>query len=146
MGENDLDRKRIKRIISDTQQGSAMTDSVALPVGLPVRFYRSEHGNEPVRDWLKGLGRPDAGVIGEDIRVVQTGWPVGLPLCRPLGSGLYEVRSSLPNGRTARVLFCFCNNTLVLLHGFIKKTNQTPVGDLRLAKERRDNVSRGKGA
>jgi phage-related protein len=144
--KKDLDRKQIGRIIFDTQQGRIMADSDALPVGLPVHFYRSENGNEPVRDWLRGLGRPDTIVIGEDIRVVQTGWPVGLPLCRPLGDGLYEVRSSLPNGRIARVLFCFCDNTIVLLHGFIKKTNKTPVGDIRLAKERRDSVSRGKGA
>ena len=123
-----------------------MTDNDALPEGLPVHFYRSETGKEPVRDWLKGLGRPDTIVIGEDIRVVQTGWPVGLPVCRPLGEGLYEVRSSLPNGRTARVLFCFHNNMIVLLHGFIKKTDKIPVGDLRLAKERRGSLSLGKEA
>ena len=109
--------------------------------GIPVYFYRSENGREPVRDWLKSMGRPDTLVIGEDIRVVQKGWPVGLPVCRPLGDGIYEVRSSLQNGRIARVLFCFYNNTIVLLHGFIKKTDKTPIGDLRLAWERRDNVN-----
>ena len=123
-----------------------MADNDTLPEGLPVHFYRSENGREPVRDWLKGLGRPDTLVIGEDIRVVQTGWPVGLPVCRPLGEGLYEVRSSLPNGRIARILFCFHNNAIILLHSFIKKTHKTPIGDLRLAKERRDNVNRRKGA
>jgi len=123
-----------------------MADNDALPERFPVHFYRSENGREPVRDWLKGLGRPDTLVIGEDIRVIQTRWPVGLPVCRPLGEGLYEVRSSLPNGRIARVLFCVHNDTIVLLHGFIKKTPKIPIGDLRLAKERQDNVSRRKGA
>jgi len=122
-----------------------MADDDALPIGLPIHFYRSKNGREPVRDWLKEIGRPDTIVIGEDIRMVQTGWPVGLPVCRLLGEGLYEVRSSLPNGRIARILFCFHNKTIVLLHGFIKKTQKIPAGDLHLAKERRDNISRGKG-
>ncbi|MCL2340833.1 MAG: type II toxin-antitoxin system RelE/ParE family toxin [Proteobacteria bacterium] len=122
-----------------------MADRNALPAGLPVHFYCNENGKEPVRDWLKCLGRPDTLVIGEDIRVVQIGWPVGLPVCRPLGEGLYEVRSSLPNGRIARVLFCFHDNAIVLLHGFIKKTNKSPIGDVRLARERQDNVRRNKG-
>jgi len=113
---------------------------------IPVHFYRNENGREPVRDWLKDLGRPDTLIIGEDIRVVQAGWPVGLPVCRPMSEGLYEVRSSLSNGRIARVLFCFHGNAIVLLHGFIKKTNKTPTGDLRLARERKDNVNRRKGA
>jgi len=119
-----------------------MADNNIPSVILPVFFYRSENGREPVRDWLKGLGRPDTLTIGEDIRVVQKGWPIGLPVCRPLGDGIYEVRSSLPNGRIARILFCFYNKTIVLLHGFIKKTNKTPIGDLRLARERRDNINR----
>ena len=120
-----------------------MTDSEAQ---IPVHFYRNENGKEPVRDWLKDLGRPDTLVIGEDIRVFQAGWPVGLPVCRPMSEGLFEVRSSLSNGRIARVLFCFHNNTVVLLHGFIKKTNKTPASDLRLARERKDNITRKKGA
>ena len=122
-----------------------MADNDALPTGFPVHFYRGENGREPVRDWLKSLGRPDTLVIGEDIKLVQTGWPMGLPLCRPLGEGLYEVRSPLPNGRTARVLFCFYNNAIVLLHGFIKKTQAIPIGELRLAKERRDRINRRQG-
>ena len=95
---------------------------------------------------MKDLGRPDTLIIGEDIRVVQVGWPVGLPGCRPMSEGLFEVRSSLSNGRIARVLFCFHNNAIVLLHGFIKKTHKTPVGDLRLARERKGNITRRKGA
>jgi phage-related protein len=111
-----------------------------------VRFFRSATGREPVREWLKTLGRPDSLVIGEDIRLVQLSWPVGLPVCRPMGGGLYEVRSALPNGRISRVLFCFHDSTIVLLHGFIKKTKKTPNSDLRLAEERRENVLRNKGA
>ena len=102
-----------------------------------IRFYRSSNGREPVRDWLKEQGRPDSLIIGEDIRLVQIAWPVGMPVCRPLGDGLYEVRSSLPQGRIARVLFCFCDGEVILLHAFIKKTPKTPAADLKLAKERK---------
>lgn len=104
---------------------------------LSVRFYRTETGREPVREWLKELGRPDSMVIGEDIAVVQYGWPVGMPVCRPLGDGLYEVRSSLPGGRIARVLFFFAEDEIILTHGFIKKTQKTPDVDLRLARDRK---------
>lgn len=77
------------------------------PKALLVRFYRTKNGREPVRDWLKELGRPDSLAIGDDIAVVQHGWPVGMLVCRPLGDGLYEVRSSLAGGRIARVVFFF---------------------------------------
>ncbi len=73
------------------------------PKALSVHFYRTRNGREPVREWLKELGRPDSLVIGEDIAVIQYGWPVGMPVCRALGDGLYEVRSSLAGGRIARV-------------------------------------------
>jgi phage-related protein len=104
---------------------------------LSIRFYRSSNGREPVRDWLKEQGRPDSLIIGEDIRLVQIAWPVGMPVCLPLVDGLYEIRSSLPQGRIARVLFCFCDGEVILLHAFIKKTPQTPAADLKLAKERK---------
>jgi phage-related protein len=107
------------------------------PKTLPVHFYRAKNGREPVREWLKELGRPDSLVIGEDIAVVQHGWPVGMPVCRPLGDGLYEVRSSLAGGRIARVLFFFVDGEIILTHGFIKKTQKTPEQDLRLARERK---------
>lgn len=106
---------------------------------LSIRFYRSKNGREPVREWLKDLHRPDSLIIGEDIRLVQIAWPVGMPVCRPLGGGLFEVRSSLPNGRIARVIFCFCGGEIILLHGFIKKTQKTPEPELKLARERRLN-------
>ena len=73
---------------------------------LPARFYRSDSGREPVREWLKSLDLADRKVIGEDIKDVEFSWPIGMPLVRSLGSGLWEVRSSLPHGRIARILFC----------------------------------------
>jgi phage-related protein len=104
---------------------------------LEVRFYRTEHGAEPVREWLQSLDRPAKKVIGGDIKTVQYGWPLGMPLVRSLGSGLWEVRSHLPQRRIARVIFCMRNEKIVLLHGFIKKTPKTPVEDLSLAKRRK---------
>ena len=100
-----------------------------------VRFYRSPGGREPVRDWLLELPREDRLVIGTDIKTVEFGWPVGLPVCRSLGNGVWEVRSSLKN-RIARVLFCIVADTMWLLHGFIKKQQTTPSRDIALAKQR----------
>lgn len=100
-----------------------------------VRFYRTPGGKEPVRQWLLKLSRQDRQVIGTDIKTVEFGWPVGLPVCRSLGDGLWEVRSSLHN-RIARVLFCISGDTLWLLHGFIKKRHKTPAEDIDLARKR----------
>lgn len=101
-------------------------------------FYRTEAGNEPVREWLKELSREDRKRIGADILTVELGWPIGMPVCRPLGGGLQEVRSSLGQNRIARVIF-YVDRTgrMVLLHGFIKKTQKTPEDDLRLAESNR---------
>lgn len=88
-----------------------------------------------MRDWLKSLpSREDRKRIGEDIKTVEFGWPVGMPVCRPLGEGIYEVRTNLTNNRIARVLFYLSNNRMILLHGFIKKTQKTPDEDLELAR------------
>jgi phage-related protein len=103
---------------------------------LPARFYRTSGGREPVRDWLRALPLTDRKRIGEDIKDVEFSWPVGLPLVRPLGRGLWEVRSSLANGRIARVIFCVDHGEMFLLHGFIKKTQKTPQQDLDLALKR----------
>ena len=67
---------------------------------------------------------------------LQFGWPIGLPVCRPLSQGLWEVRSSLPSRREARVLFGFYKGVLVALHAFTKKTQATPAGELTLARQR----------
>ena len=104
---------------------------------LPARFYRSESGHEPVRQWLKSLEPEDRKAIGEDIKDVEFSWPIGMPLVRSLGSGLWEVRSSLLQGRTARLISCVEEQRMVLLHGFVKKSRKTPQGDIELALKRK---------
>jgi phage-related protein len=113
------------------------TVSVARRSPLQVVFYRTERGSEPVREWLRGLPGEDRRVIGADLARFQCGWPVGRPLAAPLGASLFELRSSLPTGRIARVLFCFSEERIVALHGFIKKTQKTPAHDLGLARLRK---------
>jgi phage-related protein len=108
---------------------------------IPLRFWRSSTGREPVREWLNELPREDQRVIGRDISKVQFGWPVGLPLCRALSSGLWEVRSSLPSRREGRVLFGFHDGMLIALHAFIKKAQKTPSEELALARERMRQVT-----
>ncbi len=103
---------------------------------LPVVFYVTSAGREPVREWLKELDKDDRREIGADILAVQQGWPLGLPLCRSLGRGLSEVRSSLPSRRIARVIFAFDDETIVLLNGFIKKTQKTPAVEIDTELER----------
>jgi phage-related protein len=101
---------------------------------LPAIFYRTEAGGEPVRDWLKGLSLEDRKRV-EDIKTVEFGWPIGMPVCKSLGDGIYEVRTNLAHNRIARVLFYIdAKGRMVLLHGFIKKTQKTPDPDLELAK------------
>jgi phage-related protein len=109
---------------------------------VPVRFYRSDTGNEPVREWLRNLDQRDRHVIGLDLMRVQFGWPIGMPLVRSLKDGLWEVRSSLPSQRIARLILCFHDGILVVLHGFIKKTQKTPVDDLSVAKRRMSEVTK----
>jgi phage-related protein len=105
-------------------------------------FYRNSAGTEPVRDWLlMEMDAADRKIIGTDIRTVEMGWPIGMPVCRPIGDGLYEVRSNIVNG-VARVLFCAHGGKMVLLHGFVKKSQKTPDGDLALARKRKKEVER----
>ncbi|NOS73497.1 MAG: type II toxin-antitoxin system RelE/ParE family toxin [Methyloglobulus sp.] len=103
---------------------------------IPVVFYENASGHQPVREWLKELDPDDRRVIGEDIATVEYGWPIGMPTCRPLGQGIGEVRSTLPSHKIARVLFGIVEGHMVLLHGFIKKSQKTPDGDLQLARKR----------
>lgn len=102
---------------------------------LDVRFFATGSGAESVRDWLKELPAADRRTIGEDIKTVQFGWPLGMPLVRKMDKDLWEVRIQL-SGRIARVLFTVVGSVMVLLHGFIKKSQATPAGDLDLAKSR----------
>jgi len=112
---------------------------------VPVIFFRTDAGGEPVRDWLKGLPSPeDRKRIGEDIKTVEFGWPVGMPVCRPLGGGIYEVRARLTRNRIARVLFYIdAKGRMVLLHGFIKTSQKTPHEDLELAQSNKGKHQRG---
>ena len=107
------------------------------PRKIPVVFYRTRSGVEAVRDWLRDLDDGDRNAVGQDLMRVQHRWPVGMPLCRALGDGLWEVRSSLPGNRIARVLFSVHQGRILALHGFIKKTRKTPDEDLALARRRK---------
>ena len=114
-----------------------------MPASLPVlgvRFYRSREGREPVREWLKALPAQERKAIGDDIRTVQFGWPLSMPLVRNLETGIWEVRTRLPN-RIARVLFTTFEGEAVLLHGFIKKSRETPLPELRLARRRKRELT-----
>jgi phage-related protein len=106
------------------------------PRKIPVVFYRTRGGAEVVRNWLRDLDEADRNAIGQDLMRVQFRWPVGMPLCRPLGDGLWEVRSALPSSRIARMLFAVQQGRILVLHGFIKKTQKTPDEDLALARRR----------
>ncbi len=108
-------------------------------VRLNVVFYRSSSGNEPVREWLKALPREAQKIIGEDIKTVQFGWPLGMPLVRKLDTGLWEVRSKLEK-RISRVIFTVDEHYMVLLHGFIKKSQKMPKSDLETAKNRLSDI------
>ena len=112
---------------------------------IPAYFYRTEAGNELVRTWLKGMkSKEDRRLIGEDIKAVEIGWPVGMPTCRPIGDGLHDVRTDLPRGRIARVFFYVDNNQrMVLLHGIVKKTQTTPNSDLKLARQNMRSHKKG---
>nr|WP_176704665.1 type II toxin-antitoxin system RelE/ParE family toxin [Candidatus Magnetococcus massalia]CRH08271.1 conserved protein of unknown function [Candidatus Magnetococcus massalia]CRH08338.1 conserved protein of unknown function [Candidatus Magnetococcus massalia] len=105
------------------------------PIKLKVAFYRTESGTEPVRAWLKKLPQSDRKAIGEEIKTVQFGWPLGMPVVRKMEPSLWEVRCPL-TGRIARILFTVEEDVMVLLHGFIKKSQKSPQQDLKTAKQR----------
>lgn len=106
------------------------------PAKTQAVFYRTGSGTEVVLDWLRSLSERDRQAIGQDLMRVQYRWPVGMPLCRPLGEGLWEVRSALPSRRIARMIFSIRDGRIVILHGFIKKSQKTPQDDLALARRR----------
>jgi phage-related protein len=109
---------------------------------IPVRFYQLPSGSGPVHAWLRSLSREDRRVIGIDLMRVHVGWPIGMPLVRGLEDGLWEIRSTLPSSRIARLLLCFHQGAIVVLHGFIKKTQKTPSDDLELARGRMKEINR----
>jgi phage-related protein len=106
------------------------------PRKIPVVFYRTPAGTEVVRSWLRDLDEEDRDAIGQDLMRVQYRWPVGMPLCRAMGAGLWELRSDLRSNRIARILFSVRDGKILVLHGFIKKTQKTPDDDLALAHRR----------
>ncbi len=105
---------------------------------LSVVFFRTETGREPAREWLKKLEKAHRKVIGEDVKLVQFRWPLGMPLVRKIEAGLWEVRSQLSGGSIARVFFTTDGSEMVLLHGFIKKSQKTPLEELKVARRRKD--------
>ena len=112
------------------------------PQKIPLVFFRTAAGSEPVREWPKELPEAERQAMGNDLLRAQWRWPVGMSLCRPMGTGLWEIRTDLPTKRTARVLLCVYREHLVVLHGFIKKTRATPDEDLAMARKRQRELMR----
>ena len=115
---------------------------MAIVKKLPAIFYQTSQGTRPARDFLMGLSIEDRHIIGGSIATVEYGWPVGKPTCAPIGLGLWEVRSSLPNNRIARMLFTPHEGQMVLLHGFVKKTQKTPEAAIDIARQRMKEVKK----
>jgi phage-related protein len=109
---------------------------VSKPKKVQARFFETASGMKPVREWLTGLSRDDRLAIGKDIQRVEFGWPIGMPYCRSLGRGLWEVRTNLNGGRIVRVIFAFLGGDIVLLHGFEKKSQKTPDREIEVAIKR----------
>ena len=107
---------------------------------IPVAFYRTAAGAEPVRDWLRSLSAEDRRIIGADLATVQVGWPIGMPVCRSLGSGMWELRSRLTSNRIARLVFFVAQGRIGIVHGFIKKTQKTPPSEIALAQRRMNEM------
>jgi len=118
-----------------------MTESVPGTRKVPLVFYRTSAGAEPVLDWLRSLSATDRREVGRDLMRAQWRWPLGMPLCKPMGQGLWEVRSRLATNRIARVVFCVHEGEMVALHGFIKKTQKTAPDDLALAIKRMKEIT-----
>ncbi len=109
---------------------------------IPLVFFRTASGSEPVREWLLDLPKADRHIVGSGLKELEVGWPIGMPLCRAMGGGLFELRVSLPSRRIARVIVCVYEKELFALHAFIKKTQKTPETDLKLARKRKRQLER----
>ena len=103
---------------------------------LPVSFYKTPNGNDPVADWFRSLAKDDRRRVGLDLLRVQENWPVGMPVCKSLGRGLWEVRTTLRDHTAARVLFFIGVSEICIVHGFVKKAQATPKHELELARRR----------
>ncbi|MGI9214781.1 MAG: type II toxin-antitoxin system RelE/ParE family toxin [Gammaproteobacteria bacterium] len=113
-------------------------------IKLSINFFRTEQQAEPVKAWLKKLSTEEKLIIGTDLKTIQFSWPIGMPLVKHVGNGMWEARSSLPQGKISRILFVIYNNTIVLLHGFIKKSQKIPAKELDLAKKRKQQLEASK--
>lgn len=111
---------------------------------VPLVFFRTGAGAEPVREWLRELPKADRRIVGFGLKELEFGWPIGMPLCRALGGGLFELRVSLASRRIARVVVCVYEDELYALHAFIKKTRKMPQSDLRLARGRKRELERAR--
>jgi len=127
-----------------TSPSTASATGTALMKRVPAIFFKTDAGNEPVRDWLKNVDREDRRLIGEDIKTVEFGWPIGMPTCRPMGDGLHEARTNLPKNRISRVFFYIDKlQRMVLLHAIIKKSRTTADDDLDLARSNKRKHEKG---
>ena len=105
---------------------------------LSVTFFMTQSGNEPVREWLRALETDYKKSIGEDIKLIQFRWPLGMPLVRKMETDLWEARSNLTHGNISRVFFTISGSQMILLHGFIKKAQKTPKKEIDLARRRKN--------
>ena len=108
---------------------------------LNINFYKTKAGNEPVLEWLREQDADTRKRIGDDLRTVQIGWPLGMPLVGKMGGGIYEVRVGLADG-IARLLFFQSGDQLVIVEGFIKKSQKTPPRILDNAKSRKSEFEK----
>lgn len=104
-------------------------------------FYENSNGKKPVREWLLSLNKDDRKIIGEDIKTVEYGFPIGMPICRKLDSKIYEVRSNISDKKISRVIFTVMSEYMILLNGFIKKDQKTPKNELDLSIKRKKDIS-----
>lgn len=126
------------KAVSSPQSATLPVVQVPKPTKkVPAFFFMTKAGNEPVRDWLKALLPAERKSVGEDINTVELGWPIGMPTCRPLGDGLHEVRTNLPNRITRVVFFVDTAQRMVLLHAFFKTTEKMPDADMKLSVKRK---------
>jgi phage-related protein len=99
-------------------------------------FYKTEAGNEPALYWFRALEPEERRIVGYELRLLQIGFPEGLPRCRSLGDGLFELQCTLPN-KIARVIFFLDGHSVIIVPGFIKKSQKTPKEELETAKARK---------
>ncbi|QOG11242.1 type II toxin-antitoxin system RelE/ParE family toxin [Arcobacter sp. FWKO B] len=112
---------------------------------IAVKFYKTDSGNEPVKEWLYSLEKDERKIIGTDIQTVEFGFPIGMPLVKKIDTKnqLWEVRSHLNSDKIARVIFTIYKDCMILLHGFIKKEQKLPEKDKNIAIVRRKNIDIG---